>query len=153
MTNLPPDQPAPPILSAGGVVCCTDAAGEVLVLLIQDKQGVWTLPKGRLETGESEATAAQREVGEETGIVCAIGPLVQRVQYPIYKNGAWRDKTVAYFLACAAYAAPTPCAAEGIGAAQWVAPAAALPLIGYAQVREVVRRALDLLKSTQLAPP
>ncbi len=34
--------------------------------------GVWNLPTGRLDPGEALAAAAQREVQEETGIVCEV---------------------------------------------------------------------------------
>lgn len=133
-----------PILAAGAVVCCT-VDGKTLVLLIQDKYQIWTLPKGHLEPGETEEIAACREIAEETGVACTIGPLVQRVQYPVYKKGVWRDKRVAYFLAQAEYTTPSPRLDEGIGAARWFDVGEAVLAPGYAQVREVLRRALMLL--------
>jgi 8-oxo-dGTP pyrophosphatase MutT (NUDIX family) len=134
------------ILAAGGVVYAYDPARILHLLLIQDKHGVWTLPKGHIEAGEHEQETAIREILEETGIVCTVERLLQRVSYPIYKNGAWCDKQVTYFLARADLAEPTPRLEEGIRAAAWFTPAQTLPLLGYAQVREVVRRAIDALK-------
>ena len=64
-------------VSAGGVVF--DAGGRVALVLQRNRSGRlrWTLPKGRLEDGESPREAAHREVGEETGlfvrIVAALG--------------------------------------------------------------------------------
>ena len=139
------DIPANPILAAGGVVYSRDAAGLLLVLLIQDKHGVWTLPKGHVESGETEDQAAIREIAEETGVDCTIVRLLQRVEYPVFKEGSWRDKQVAYFLAQAPLVNPQPRHAEGIRDARWFTPPQALPLIGYAQVREVVRRAVQIL--------
>jgi 8-oxo-dGTP pyrophosphatase MutT (NUDIX family) len=52
------------VLTAGCVVYRRDGAGAPLVLLIYDKYGRWTLPKGHLEPGETEQAAAVREVFE-----------------------------------------------------------------------------------------
>lgn len=49
-------------VSAGGVVF----DGEVVALIRQKKR--WTLPKGRVDPGESISRAARREVLEETGL-------------------------------------------------------------------------------------
>jgi 8-oxo-dGTP pyrophosphatase MutT (NUDIX family) len=131
-----------PIRAAGGVVVCSGPAGEPLILLIRDKYGVWTLPKGHLEAGEDEADAAVREIAEETGIDCELGELLQRMVYPVFKRGAWRDKQVAYFLARAEHLPPTPRLDEGITDACWLPPDVALARLSYAQVRDVLRRAM-----------
>lgn len=131
--------------AAGGVVYAHADNGDRLILLICDKYGHWTLPKGHLEANETEEVAAVREIAEETGIRCTLGPLVQRIQYPVQKKGVSYQKHVAYFLARAAYTQPTPQTAEGITIARWINPDHALSLIGYEQVREVVRLALAML--------
>lgn len=60
----------PPILCAGAIVWRGDT-----LLLVQRAQapsiGSWTFPGGRAEPGEAMATAALRELYEETG-VCAV---------------------------------------------------------------------------------
>lgn len=50
--------------SAGGVVL--NAAGEVLV--VNQKNDSWSLPKGHIEPGEKPLEAAIREIREESGI-------------------------------------------------------------------------------------
>jgi len=134
------------IRAAGGVVYSLDPEGNLRILLISDRYGARTLPKGHLEPGESDEQAAVREIAEETGVVCTLERLLARVRYPIFKKGVWRDKQVAYFLAQAPYTTPTPAADEGITAAEWALPDEVLHSLAYAQVREVVRQALGILR-------
>jgi endonuclease-3 len=42
--------------------------------------GLWTVPGGKLELGESLAAAVAREVAEETGLIVEAGPLVEVVE-------------------------------------------------------------------------
>jgi 8-oxo-dGTP pyrophosphatase MutT (NUDIX family) len=137
------------IRAAGGVVFCYGADGGPLILLIRDKYGVWTLPKGHLEAGEDEIAAAVREIAEETGIVCELGDLLHRMVYPVFKRGTWCDKQVAYFLARAEHLPPAPRLDEGITDACWLPPGEALSRLSYAQVRDVVRRAVARIPPTQ----
>jgi 8-oxo-dGTP diphosphatase len=133
--------------AAGCVVYRDDGAGGRLILLIHDKYGSWTLPKGHLEPGEDEQAAAIREVFEETGIMGVLGPLVATIAYEVLtRKGERRDKRVTFFLMRAAMAEIIPQADEGIGAADWFMPAAAAVRIGYPQVRDVLVRALQMLE-------
>lgn len=52
-----------PVLAAGGAV--TDDRGRLLVI---HRLGVWDLPKGKVDAGESIEEAAVREVREECGL-------------------------------------------------------------------------------------
>lgn len=129
-----------PIRAAGCVVLARDETGRHLVLLIQDQQGVWTLPKGHVDNGESDEAAAVREVAEETGIHCTLAERLERVTYPVYRRGRWRDKQVTFFLASASPEPPTPALAEGIRAAAWVPLNDAIRQIGYRQLRVLLQR-------------
>src|SRR5437773_8900900 len=63
--------------SAGGVVVRTiDGRPHVAVIRPRGKDGVWALPKGKIDPGESAAETAVREVREETGIE---GRLVEKL--------------------------------------------------------------------------
>ena len=132
--------------AAGCVAWRPGADGAPELLLILDQYGRWTIPKGHLDPGESEAEAAMREVWEETGVRGELGALVERISYQVMsKKGQARQKQVAFFLLRATAGEPVPQAEEGIAAAEWCAPADALARAGYPQVREVLARALELL--------
>ncbi len=136
-----------PVRAAGAVVYTRGDDGALRVLVIKDRYGAWTIPKGHLEPDEAEEAAAVREIAEETGILCTIeGPLA-RVCYPVLKHGAWREKEVTYFLARADYAPPAPALDEGISEARWMSPAEALAVITHSQVRDVTRQALAALNA------
>ncbi|MFC4767431.1 NUDIX hydrolase [Effusibacillus consociatus] len=85
--------------SAGGVVY-RNLQGRIEILLINDRFGKTTLPKGHLEDGETEKQAALREVQEETGIEAEIvgDPLgIISFQFDVPGKGTV-TKEVTYYL-------------------------------------------------------
>jgi len=83
------------IEAAGGVIWRNSDSAEMEVLLIhRPRHDDWSLPKGKLRPGESARRGALREVKEETGIRCDLGPELAEVRYRD-RNG--RDKRVRYW--------------------------------------------------------
>lgn len=71
----------------GGILF--DARGRLLVIRRghDPGRGLWSLPGGRVETGETDEQALIREMHEETGLDVRIGALVgtvERGRYAIY---------------------------------------------------------------------
>jgi len=54
--------------SCGAVVYRRSEKGTEVLVVFQDKNGIWSLPKGHREKGETEAQTALREISEETGL-------------------------------------------------------------------------------------
>ncbi len=66
-------------VAVGGVAIVDDA-----ILLIkrgtEPSIGLWSVPGGRVETGETLAEAIVREMAEETGLTAVAGPLIALVE-------------------------------------------------------------------------
>ncbi len=63
-------------LAVGCTAAIFDAAGERLLLTRRVDNGLWCLPGGHMEPGESAAEACAREVREETGLVVRVTRLI-----------------------------------------------------------------------------
>ena len=61
------------ILAAGGIVWRDASRGREIALIHRPKYDDWTLPKGKLDDGESWQDCALREVEEETGLDVKLG--------------------------------------------------------------------------------
>jgi len=61
-----------------------DEAGRLLLIKRghEPAAGLWSIPGGRIEAGESDVGALVREVREETGLVVAVGRLLGAVERP-----------------------------------------------------------------------
>jgi 8-oxo-dGTP diphosphatase len=84
------------IEAAGGVIWRSDQrSSSVEVLLVhRPRRRDWSLPKGKLHAREDAVRAALREVREETGLRCELGPELPGTTYLDRKG---REKQVRYW--------------------------------------------------------
>jgi 8-oxo-dGTP pyrophosphatase MutT (NUDIX family) len=128
-----------PIRAAGAVL----HRGGLVAVVHRPRYDDWSLPKGKLEPGETAAAAAVREIAEETGFASALEGALVATRYDVGAPGAARAKVVEWFLASAGAGAFR--AHEEVDELRWLAPAAAAALLTHAQEREVLLRALPRL--------
>lgn len=71
--------PSDLVAAVGAVI--TDGSGRLLLIRRghDPGAGLWSLPGGRLELGEDDATALRREIFEETTLTVEVGALVGEV--------------------------------------------------------------------------
>jgi 8-oxo-dGTP diphosphatase len=120
------------VRAAGGVV---ERDGRIVVVH-RPKYDDWSLPKGKLERGESFEAAALREVREETGLRCALGAELDPVRYHDPKG---RPKVVRYWRMTVAGEAGAFEPSREVDALRWVTREEAQRLLSYAHDRDLVR--------------
>jgi ADP-ribose pyrophosphatase YjhB (NUDIX family) len=137
-------------VSAGGVVfrCVPDAGGapRPMFLLIRDSYRNWGFPKGHLEAGEGPEGAALREVSEETGLdALAVEGQIEVIDWYFRFRGRLIHKVCHFYLMRTDCGDTCPQREEGITACRWVAFEEAVSLVSYANAREVLRRAQEMV--------
>ena len=134
--------------SAGGVVFRMDA-GQPLYLLIRDSYQNWGFPKGHIEPGEQPDAAARREVLEETGLAgIAIRGAIDTIDWFFRFRGQLIHKSCQFFLMESLEATTSPQRNEGITACRWIGFEEAETLVSYANAREVLRRAQEMVAAS-----
>ena len=94
----------------------------------------WTLPKGKQEPGETDEETARREVQEETGLTCRLGPELDSVEYV---DGHGRPKSVRYWAMTVEVSTPRAPDDE-VDATRWLPVGEAEALVSYEKDRSVL---------------
>jgi 8-oxo-dGTP pyrophosphatase MutT (NUDIX family) len=126
---------ASPVAAAGGVVWRLGAAGAVEVVLVhRPKYDDWSLPKGKRDPGETDEDCALREVAEETGLTCTLGPELDHISCYIDRKG--RPKEVRWWVMSIAGGAFE--ANDEVDEVCWLSLDRAERLLSYDRDREVL---------------
>jgi 8-oxo-dGTP pyrophosphatase MutT (NUDIX family) len=113
------------------------------------KAGVWALPKGNIDPGESPAETAVREVLEETGIEARLVEKLGDVRYVYTRPGGQRIfKVVSFFLLRAGRGRIGEIDESmriEVAEARWLPLEEAPRLLAYGGEREMAAKALERL--------
>jgi 8-oxo-dGTP pyrophosphatase MutT (NUDIX family) len=120
------DPEAAEVRAAGGVVRRQGPDGTEIAVVHRARYDDWSLPKGKLARGESWEECALREVLEETGLHCTLGPELSSTFYTDRKG---RAKAVRYWLMQSTGGEFQP--NEEVDELRWLSPAAAAALLTY----------------------
>jgi 8-oxo-dGTP diphosphatase len=123
------------VRAAGGIPVRRRGDGEIEVLLVhRPKYADWTFPKGKVKDGERDEVAAVREVEEETGLRCGLGPELASTEYT---DPRLRRKTVRYWAmeSCSGRFEP----GDEVDEVAWLTATAAAERLSYDRDRDVLR--------------
>ena len=125
------------VKAAGGVVRRRGADGVRFALVHRPRYDDWTLPKGKAEDHEDREDTARREVLEETGFRCELGPAIATVRYSDHLG---RPKVVHYWLMYPAEGVFIP--GDVVDELRWVTADEARELLTYGHDRVVLDAAI-----------
>jgi 8-oxo-dGTP diphosphatase len=101
----------------------------------------WSLPKGKVDPGETDEDAALREVAEETTLIAALGPELPSTTY-LDRSG--RLKRVRYW--AMTVVSGEPGGANEVDRAEWVDLQEAFGRLSYSHDVDVLEAFQELLK-------
>ncbi|MEO1075045.1 MAG: NUDIX hydrolase [Bacteroidota bacterium] len=137
LLNLDPYMPPREVVAAGGLVV-RKHQGTPVVLLIH-RRGVWDLPKGKQDDGETVAETALREVREEVGIetLYMLGA-ADVTMHGYAEKGRYRVKTTHWYWMTTPQTAFVPEEREGIEQVAYVPWDEARTRLGYDTLRDLL---------------
>jgi 8-oxo-dGTP diphosphatase len=124
------------VRAAGGLLWRAGPRGPELAVIHRPRHRDWTLPKGKLELGESFRDAALREVAEETGC----GARLLRFAGFTFYLAAGRPKLVAFWHMRADACSPFE-PSEEVDRLEWLTPPEAGARLDHAGERRMLARA------------
>jgi 8-oxo-dGTP pyrophosphatase MutT (NUDIX family) len=127
------DPEAAEVKASGGVVWRRGPNGVEVALVHRPRYDDWSLPKGKLDPGESWEDAALREVEEEIGMRARLG---EELPPTSYRDNKGREKVVRYWLMEAQDGEFTP--SDEVDEMRWLAPDEAERLLTYEHDRELL---------------
>jgi 8-oxo-dGTP pyrophosphatase MutT (NUDIX family) len=134
------------VLAAGGIVWRETARGPEVAIVHRPQHRDWTLPKGKLDPGESWQEAALREVEEETGLHPELGEFAGASSY--MTNRA--PKVVLYWhMHVEVTDKFAPHDPDEIDALEWLSVTDALPRLSYDRDRKILTESIVLLASDE----
>lgn len=134
------------VTSAGGVVFRQEEDGLEVLVCGRKSDGLWALPKGTPEPGETLEQTALREVREETGVEAEIDAQIGDIKYWFSRphEGVRYDKTVRHFL-MHPVGGDISLHDHEFDEVRWMAVQQALKLLTYQNEIRMLRQALEMV--------
>lgn len=130
---------SPAVVVGAGAVCWREVSGKLKVLLVhREARADVSLPKGKVDPGETPPETAVREVEEETGLRVALGVPLGQISYTM---GGGREKVVFYWAGEVAedtWSASTFSPNGEIAALEWLSLDKARKALSYDRDRDVL---------------
>jgi 8-oxo-dGTP pyrophosphatase MutT (NUDIX family) len=135
------DPDAAEVKASGGVVWRRAGDGPAeLVVVHRPRYDDWSLPKGKLDPGETWEECALREVEEEVGLRCRLGEELPPVSY---RDNKGRAKVVRYWLMEPVDDGARFTPNDEVDEMRWVAVDEAAGLLSYPHDAELVQGAAE----------
>jgi len=137
------------MIRAAGAVLWKPEGGRPLVAVVhRPRYDDWSLPKGKLRSGEDPAAGAVREVSEETGHTLGLGRRLGEVSYVVLPGAArtYGPKTVEYW--AARVTGGRFASNDEVDQLRWLRPEDAARMLSYPWDRTVLTRFVALPADT-----
>lgn len=125
------------VRAAGGVIVRDGSDGPEVLVVHRPRYNDWSFPKGKRDGNETDEQTALREVAEETGLACVLGPELGQARYQDHRG---RPKIVRYWLMTMAPddAGPGFVPGDEVDEFRWCQPADAARLLTYSYDRDLL---------------
>ena len=137
--------------TAGGIVFRRNKQNQLEILLIQDAKNRWTIPKGHIEEGESAKECAQREIGEETGLMdVKVLNWLGKINFRYRRQQSLVLMTTEIFLVKAQGDTNKIVPEDWMNGIKWFSTAEALDKIEYEDIGKIILLALKKIRDARL---
>jgi mutator protein MutT len=148
MPSTRSDIPTVDQVSAGGVAFRRHGTQLQVALISVGAAERWQLPKGTVERGETNESAAVREVREETGIQTEVVILVDRIEYWFFSSSAGKrthHHKFVYFYLLRALSGDIRDHDHEVNESRWVEINAAAKMLKFENERRILKRAQEVI--------